>query len=152
MKRSSLAFAFVVLSACTAPSSVGTTSQGIVNGTTDSGDPAVVLMFAAMAGSNQASLCTAEIISPHVLLTAAHCVSPDTVGANVTFHVFTGAVFSSSAPASEFLSVKEVHFDTAFNKMSPENGHDVGVVILNAPTTIAPVPYQRTPLTQAMVG
>ena len=152
MKRSSFALALVVLSACSAPSSVGTVSQGIINGTTDTGDPAVVLLFAAMAGSNQASLCTAEVISPHVLLTAAHCVDPATVGANVTFHVFIGPMFSSSSPASDFLTVKETHYDTAFDSMHPENGHDVGIVILTNPTTIAPVPYNRTAIPTTMVG
>jgi MYXO-CTERM domain-containing protein len=152
MKRSPFVLAFVVLAACSAPSPVATLSQGIINGTTDTGDPAVVLIFAAMAGSNQASLCTAEVISPHVLLTAAHCVDPATVGANVTFHVFIGPMFSSSSPASDFLTVKETHYDTSFDSMHPENGHDVGVVILNDPTTIVPVPYNRTAIPTSMVG
>jgi secreted trypsin-like serine protease len=153
MKRSSFVFALAALAACTgAPSTVGTASQGIINGTTDSGDPAVVLLFAAQSGSNMASLCTAEIISPHVLLTAAHCVAPATVGTGVTFHVYIGAVFTTPVPANMLLTVKETHFDSAFDSMHPENGHDVGVVILTDATTIAPIAYNRTAIPTSMVG
>jgi MYXO-CTERM domain-containing protein len=36
--------------------------------------------------------------------------------------------------------------------MNPQNGHDVGVIILNNPTTITPLPYNRTPIPTSMVG
>src|SRR3954471_3756454 len=150
MKRFIGLFAVGALAACTAPAPVGSVAQPIINGVTDSNDPAVVLLLALMG--QQASLCTAEVISPHVLLTAAHCVSPDTVGANVTFHVFFGQQLPASPTASDFAAVKEVHYDTAFDSMNPQNGHDVGIIILASPATVTPVPYNRTPLPQSMVG
>jgi secreted trypsin-like serine protease len=50
------------------------------------------------------------------------------------------------------LSVKETHFQTSFDTNNPQNGNDVGVVVLASPTAITPVPYNRVPMPQSMVG
>ncbi|MDB4967224.1 MAG: Vitamin K-dependent protein [Myxococcales bacterium] len=138
--------------ACTGAPPTGSQVHSIINGTTDNGDPAVIVVAAQVPGSQMGSLCTGEIISPHVVLTAAHCVSPDTVGAGAKFIVFTGAVLAQGAPNSMFLPVMETHYDTMFDLNNPTAGHDVGVVILTSPTTITPIKYNRTPLPQTMVG
>ncbi|MGZ3442614.1 MAG: S1 family peptidase [Polyangia bacterium] len=140
--------------ACTAPPEVGSASQAIINGVTDTGDPAVVMVLSQVPGSMQASLCTGEVISPHVVLTAAHCVDPASVGAGAKTIVFIGQQLpQSSAPApSDLLAVKEVHFDSAFNINAAQNGHDVGVAILTNPTTITPIPYNRSPIPTSMQG
>ncbi len=140
------------LAACTAPASVDSVSQSIINGTTDTGDPAVVMVLAQVPGSMNASLCTGEIISPHVVLTAAHCVDPSQVGTGAQFVVFVGEQLTNTSPKSDFLTVKETHFDTNFDSMNPQNGNDVGVVILASPSTITPVPYNRDSMPQSMVG
>jgi MYXO-CTERM domain-containing protein len=138
--------------ACSSPPAIGERTQSIINGTTDSGDPAVVMVLSQVPGSMYASLCTGEVVSPHVVLTAAHCVDPAVVGTGAKSVVFTGLTLSTTSPMSEFLGVAEVHYDTAFSKDAPEAGHDIGVVILKAATTIAPVLYNRRPVTSAMVG
>src|SRR5262249_13066318 len=46
----------------------------------------------------------------------------------------------------------EAHFDTAFNKSDPTAGHDIGVLILKSPTTLTPIPYNRTALQSSMNG
>ena len=99
-------------------------------------------------------MCTGEIISPHVVLTAAHCVDPATVGTGAKTIVFIGSMLPATGapPPDQLLAVKETHFDSSFDENHPENGHDVGVVILVNPTTITPVPYNRTPMPQTMVG
>jgi MYXO-CTERM domain-containing protein len=154
MNRRNIAVALFALAcaACSNDASVGTAVHSIINGTTDSGDPAVVLVGAQMPGSQSGSLCTGEIISPHVVLTAAHCVSPDTVGAGSKFIVFVGPVLDNTAANSDFLPVLETHYDMMFDLNNPTAGHDVGVVILKNPTTITPIPYNRTALPQSMVG
>jgi secreted trypsin-like serine protease len=141
-----------LLGGCGAPPAVGSVVSPIINGTDDTNDPAVVMVLAQVPGSMMASLCTGEVVSPHVVLTAAHCVDPAVVMAGAQFVVFIGQQLSQSSPNSDFLTVKETHFLDGFDGMSPQNGKDVGVVILANPTTIVPVPYNRTPLPASMVG
>jgi secreted trypsin-like serine protease len=138
--------------ACVAPTPVASDSPAIINGTNDTDDPAVVLVLAQVPNSMNASLCTGEIISPHVVLTAAHCVDPATVGTGAQFIVFTGQQLTNMSPNTDFLTVKETHFVTAFDSNNPQNGNDVGVVILANPTTITPVPYNRDAMSQSLVG
>ncbi len=76
MKRHLGVALFFAFAGCGAPPTVGERTQPIINGSTDPGDNAVVLVAAQVPGSMNASLCTGEIVSPHVVLTAAHCVDP----------------------------------------------------------------------------
>ena len=142
------------LAGCSGAPVSGSVSQPIVNGQTDDGDPAVVLIVAQMPSSQYGSLCTGEVISPHVVLTAAHCVDPATVGTGAVFHVFTGSTLSMTAPppADEVFAVSETHYDSAFDPKAPQSGHDIGLLVLKTPVTITPVPYNRTPVTASMVG
>src|SRR5579859_7631277 len=60
----------LLLAACTGVAPVGSDESPIIGGMTTTGDPAVVLLV-AMTGQGEA-YCTAEIVSPHVVMTAAH--------------------------------------------------------------------------------
>ena len=48
---------------------VGTLDTSVINGTVDNGDPAVVMLRASQGG-----YCTGTLVSPTVVVTAAHCV------------------------------------------------------------------------------
>jgi V8-like Glu-specific endopeptidase len=142
------------LAGCTAAPGAPTVAEEqapIIGGTTDTGDPSVVLLFAQVPGAQGGSLCTAEVISPHVVLTAAHCVSPEEVGAGAQFVVYPGADFSQATQAN-VLPVSETHFDQQFNTNNLEGGHDVGVAILKNPAPVAPLAVNRTPLDASFVG
>ena len=143
--------------ACSSPGSpTGSLAQPIINGTLDDGDPNVVLVFAQVPGQSSGSLCTGEIISPHVVLTAAHCMSPDTVGAGAKFTVFTGTMLSAmgSPPADQLLRVTESHFVPTFgyNPMTGGDQDDIGVLILESPTTITPLPYNHFALPDSLMN
>jgi secreted trypsin-like serine protease len=149
MKRFIGLVAAASLAACSAPPSVGAVSQGIINGVTDSTDDAVVIVASQVPGSMTASLCTGEIVSPHVVLTAAHCVDPRTVGMGAQTFVLTGQTLSQTSPR---IPVQETHFQASFDPNSPQNGNDVGVVILATAAVADPIPYNRTAIPQTMVG
>ena len=136
---------------CTAPVTVGETRAPIIGGSVDNGDPGVVLLFAQVPGSQSGSLCSAEVISPHVILTAAHCVSPAEVGQGAQFVVYPGVDFDQ-AQQGDLLAVAETHFDPQFSTQNVQAGHDIGVAILAKPTLITPLPVNRAPLDTTFVG
>lgn len=121
---------------------IGQTSQAIVGGTAAKvGDfPTVV---AVAVGS---SFCTGVLVAPKVVLTAAHCILPATVGladqaavtADTTVFVDTIDVLSGTQyPAADTLP------NPAYD--SSTNAHDVGFVILqNAVTGHTSSPIKTT--------
>ena len=157
MKRITLVGSLIfALSACSgAAPPTASSSQAIINGTLDDGDPAVVLLFAQVPGQSGGSLCTAEIISPHVVMTAAHCVAPQTVGAGAVFTVFTGTALPAmgAPPADTLLKVSETHFNPAFMLDAMGNdSNDIAVVILEQPTAIPPLTFNHFDLPAKLAG
>jgi hypothetical protein len=156
MKRAHGLLLSLSLAACSAPPPAGALGQAIINGTVDDADTNVVLVFAQVPGQSTGSLCTGEIVSPHVVMTAAHCMAPSTVGAGAKFTIFTGTALPASGPppANELLAVSESHFNPTF-AYSPTTGSDmddIGVLILAAPTTIAPLPFNHYTLPASAKG
>lgn len=131
------------------PPDTGQTSAAIIGGAIDSQDDAVVAIFAHQPNAQMGALCTATVIAPTVLLTAAHCVAPSEVGAGAVFEVITSASINHATTA---LSVRDTHFDSAFDGNNPQNGHDIGVALLSNPTTVTPYAVNRDPLPASMVG
>lgn len=123
MHRCSVAFILSLLAgACVAPESESApkTSQGyqpIVGGTVDNGDPAVPAIYIG------GGLCTGTLISPHVILTAGHCISP----ANQTQVDFNGTVIQAVATQDH------------------QTG-DIGLIAMQSAGPVAPIPIAREPL------
>ena len=113
--------------------------EDVIGGVVDPGDPSVVSIFAHLPGATAGSLCTGSVIAPSTVLTAAHCVDPATVGAGNVCEVYPGPTFGAGAP----LAVAATDFDQAFDPNNIANGHDVAIVTLAQPTSLAPLPYNR---------
>lgn len=122
--------------------SVSSADLPVIGGTTDSGDPSIVAIFARQPQSNYGSLCTGTVISSRSVLTAAHCVDPSAVGDQTVFEVYQGTSIGESRP----LEVTSVTFDPEFDMDNVQNGHDIAVITLAKPTTLAPIPVNQIPL------
>jgi V8-like Glu-specific endopeptidase len=115
---------------------VATGEQSIIGGTTDTGDPSIVALRVAHTFPNgDTKICSGTVISPIIVLTAAHCVDPRDVGVAATFEVLSGPDISNalSLPVRRTLS-DPLYDDNNFH-------YDAGVVELLTPTSLAPVPY-----------
>lgn len=114
----------------------------IVGGQVDLDDPNVVGFYAKRPGADKGELCTAEVIAPTVLLTAAHCVAPQNVGQDAIYRAYLDPDFKDRENPDNWVDVKEVHF--------LENT-DIGVAILARPVSVEPKPLNRASLTEAMI-
>ena len=121
--------------------SISHDEQSIIGGVTDNGDPAVVAVYRHPAGVVTGTICTGTVISPRFVLTAAHCVPPNT---GQVFEVLTGTGLNIGVSPS--LAVANTFFDPAYNFSNPSAGHDLGLIQLAAATTLPPAWINRGPL------
>lgn len=135
-----------VVTACAAMLAVPASSQAIVNGTPDGGaHPNVGALTVEYQGS-QVLACTGTLISPTVLVTAAHCTAQlQQLGFSQTSVSFDTNIGSGSditcglidcyvQPAAKSLHVGTLHTNPLFNgSTTGVNSHDVAVVTFNKP-------------------
>lgn len=129
------------LASCTAPSreSVGTVSSGITSGT-PAEDDASVWIIGKLKG--QTGYCTGVVVSPHVVLTAAHCASAD-----AAFTIFLGSDYNDATAktlAENNVRVVEQHRHPEYDPLS--NLHDLAVLVTAAPISRTPAAINRDPL------
>lgn len=113
-------------------SPVATDEQSIIGGTTDTGDACVVGVFAHAPGATSGSICTGTIIGPHTVLTAAHCVSPVSVGAGQVFDLLPGTTLALPG-----ITASSTTFQPAWNINNLAAGHDIGIV--HTAQTLSPI-------------
>src|SRR5512135_445775 len=107
----------------------------IVAGTLDKDDPAVVFILILSKDQTNGELCTGTVVSPHVIATAAHCLSPailtPSLGAGYTFEVFIAPDNNDPVEAknqSNFVLGSTAVIDPAFDP-NVHDVHDVGALV-----------------------
>ncbi len=127
---------------------VAVTGARLVGGTTDTGDPAVVVF---QATGNDGGECTAVFVSTTVLLTAAHCVLTENGGplTGATFRIYQGNDFSK-AKTADWITIdpSDVHPHPQYDG----DAHDIAALVLKSPVAVTPLPIASAPLGAGDVG
>ncbi len=125
--------------------------EPIIGGSMDANDPAVVLLAAYPANMSTLFTCSAVVVSPSHLLTAAHCLDHP----GYTFGVYYGADASAYSTlvelAPQLSPVTAVHMYPGYQTASPFEG-DIGVVDLATATAVTPLMFDRSPPTADLVN
>ncbi len=160
MQNSALLCGFVAMlsgvAACASPvaeETVGVSRSPIIGGTATAGTPSVMALYARKPGADSGALCTTTLIAPRVLVTAAHCVATATVGEGAEFKALIGSDLNDANNRPRVVNVTAVRWDEAFNEKAPQEGHDIGIAILEeAITDITPMPINLEPLADSLTG
>lgn len=136
------------------PTTISSHDEAIIGGSASPNDGAVVLLASYPPNRSVLATCTAAVISPTVLITAAHCV--DTPNhPNYIYGVFAGAdasIYPRLVDLEPHLAaVTAVHAHPAYRTTAPFHA-DIGVVILAQPLTgVTPLGIWRGEVT-SLVG
>lgn len=129
-------------------------SAPILGGADDAGDPAVLLIASYPADLTTLDTCSAVLLAPDVVLTAAHCL--DAAAHPGEKHgVFVGPDASAYPTAStlvpRLVPITEVHLHPDYQRAAPFRA-DIAIAKLASPLSIAPLPILRRALTPDDVG
>ena len=128
------------------PDTAAAVSSPIIGGTYETGFPAVGAVLL------DGGLCTGTLVSPRVVVTAAHCL----VGSTPRSFVIGSSMYSGTR-----LAVQTYKAHPDYEPESLEYGaklgwayiawHDIGVIILSKPSTVTPMPMTMSSVA-TMVG
>ena len=135
MSRCRAAVGLLALAACQGPEATSEAQRAIVGGSLDPGDPAVVAIIQrrTRCADEPALVCTGALVSPRVVLTAAHCVRLD--GDVGGYEVVIGA--SLADPAAVFIVTSDSRAYPGFDDASHRG--DVALLRLSEPAPVAPL-------------
>lgn len=117
-------------------SSTDAFAQPVTNALPDTGDPAVI----ALLNADDQLVCTAAVIAPHTVLTAAHCVA----GKPLTLKAFFGSVVKDGGTK---IAVTDARQHPQFDP----GGNDLGMITLADPAPVTPLAL-APPLDDTFVG
>lgn len=123
-------------------------TRAIIGGDLAPHETSVVLLVSYPPDQGSLFLCTATVVNPTQLITAAHCVDtpnhPDH-----TYGVFLGD-HSADVVLTELLSVKQIDYPSTY--VQATSFADIALVTLDAPLALAPVPLVLTTPQPSLVG
>lgn len=132
----------IVAAGCEAPvERVESVAQPIIAGMPITSDPAIMAMLSFQG--QQGARCTATLITPRLLIAAAHCIT-ETPG--FERHIFPGDNDRNGA-AMGMLAIKAVITNPAYT--APRQGNDFCIIVLETPLPIRPMRLNRAALTGA---
>jgi hypothetical protein len=104
---------------------IAAAQQPLIGGTVDTEDPGVVALTTI---SGNTSFCTGTLISPSVILTAAHCI--DDLGSEPNAKIYFGSDIAGNGGISRFVRIKKQHPMWTGNL---SGGHDIGMLVMDFP-------------------
>ncbi|MBL9022918.1 MAG: trypsin-like serine protease [Myxococcales bacterium] len=117
---------------------VASAEAPIVNGELDTGHPGVVAL--TIQGQQ---FCTGTLVTPTVVVSAAHCIHPSTgVSPGTLAQVFFGNVVGQGGT---FIDVVEAEYKPDWFLDDPDADDDVSVLRLASPAPVAPIPMGTLP-------
>jgi V8-like Glu-specific endopeptidase len=133
----------ILASACEAPDpDLDSASQPIIAGPLHTGDPAIMSLLSFKG--NLGSRCTATLITPRLLIAAAHCI---TEAPDFDRQIFPGNDDRNGA-ATDMLAIQTVVYDQRYGM--PRQGNDFAIVVLEKPLAIRPMRLNRAPVESAV--
>ncbi len=153
VKVASLGCALAALFGCAPPPSTSVVEAPIVAGVRETGYPAVY--FLLHNSRRGGSSCTAALISPHVVLTARHCIVNDAGTAADSpdaFSLYRGTDRRSFGPPGGYTVVRAEIIPGSTPSISNGRATDVGILILADAADETPIPLARDTAPSTLIG
>ncbi|MEW6433653.1 MAG: trypsin-like serine protease [Myxococcota bacterium] len=118
--------------------------DAILGGATDSTSTNVFILDLRF-DNGQAAICSAVLVSPRVLLTAAHCVEPSLKGATSVTVRAANKTDANTLMGSDVTNVTTIARDPGWDPAAGASPHDLAALLLaSAPPTATPAPLLRS--------
>ncbi len=139
----------VALAACgpvqLPPEPLASRADGILAATAAPADTDVFLLELRFSNGVN-TICSAVLVSPRVLLTAAHCIDPAHQGAASVIVRAMNKPDDTNLRSSDFIDTTDKTWHPGWNAGASQSPFDIGLVLLaTAPTNATPRPLLRTP-------